>query len=775
MSRDLPVDDWRGASFYDHSFKFQRINFLNLFDNLEDAEQALEQGTAEDAVKKILIKNIKEEALAKVDEVNEVIRFANEASVKRKTEDKKKKWPGAKTPAPSRKYDGECKYTKEETVISEYETKVEWTEKCEWTEEVDDKDEEKQKKGKAIKTEKKYVKFYGTAKSLDKGLFQQALEKMDLDKLAEEMIWLEKDPEEKNFEAWQNALDGEEGGEFFWKDSSSYEFSEIKGEGIADNGLKVSFTGGGSAEFDFEFEKEKIANLNFDFETEKDGKKFLGEDLAELTGKYDVDEKCPASNLLGILDSFSCAVENFEDNQGSTIVMDAETGEMQVYSGFDENSEAVDEVKTMKVSPDSISIFKDNRGMITIEVELLNSLNKVVESDYSTKVSLVADNDFLKNFKVSDTEKTASSGNVKFFVTPKSDISGKSFSFKVSAKAGGQTISAESIPLKLLDYSILVTKDKEKIAAKDLDGVEIVAKLLDENGELSYDLDGQDFEFRSVWGSFTKGREVKIDKGQAKNIFVPSRAVGDAEITVSDAAGLAEDEIEKLDILASDASKIVFETSQKYLVDGGDYTKIVAQVQDEYGNLVDDIEHQISWELTDLEADGLVKDENNQMNGIQQNLKGGEGVIYVKPVDGKQVSQIIVSSDLLGNRFTENKQFKILKEPDLVFSSKTTDFSVEDEKEYTVIITAQDKDGKKIDADFTVNLYSDENVGTFPAQVELKDGRGSFSFLPGINAGRGKIYGTALGFEKGEFVFATSAGQAAKVLISAGQELFGFG
>ena len=94
----------------------------------------------------------------------------------------------------------------------------------------------------------------------------------------------------------------------------------------------------------------------------------------------------------------------------------------------------LDLVDSLKLSTNEIKLFRNDHGVITLEVKLLNEAGQVVKSDFSTMVSLVAGNEFLSNFKVSALQQKSEGGIVKFYITPKTSISGKNFSFSVKVK-----------------------------------------------------------------------------------------------------------------------------------------------------------------------------------------------------------------------------------------------------------------------------------------------------------------------------------------------------
>ncbi len=128
-TQNLPIDDPRGFSFYDHGKNFQRLNYINLFDFI-----GRHSGLDDETRKTLLAEEIQDKLATKIAEINAVTTAGNAVSNAQFDSDFEPSWPNQEPVTPPTGYGGICTYDPTRTEWDSLTDRLEWLENCDWWE-----------------------------------------------------------------------------------------------------------------------------------------------------------------------------------------------------------------------------------------------------------------------------------------------------------------------------------------------------------------------------------------------------------------------------------------------------------------------------------------------------------------------------------------------------------------------------------------------------------------------------------------------------------------
>lgn len=274
ITEDLPVDDPRGFSFYDHQRKFNRVDFVNVF-SLRDSFKSVEALELE--LTSLLTQKIKE--------LNSITEKGNVVSENRYRQEKDLSWAGKQFELPSGSdLVGGCDYTKKESTIDSFTKKIMWTEKCAYASPVQP---DGTSAGESIETENNVARFYETGRLIPLDQVKHLLANIDIDSLYASTDWLDKDIDKKEQVILTTMLGGFKAYQSFFDDSSfqGYELAHLTTEITDGSTLPVGLDGGYN-QYDEEFHEAGANNVSFSLES--DGAfsdELLGDSSIDLSDK----------------------------------------------------------------------------------------------------------------------------------------------------------------------------------------------------------------------------------------------------------------------------------------------------------------------------------------------------------------------------------------------------------------------------------------------------------------------------------------------------------
>ena len=756
VSKAMPVDDPRGVSFYDHAKNFHRLDFVNIFDLLN---LHLPKNSTEEQKKQILTKKIKDDLQTLIENTNNITEQGNSASNTKFQQDRGVRWQCYSS------RDEHCHCNFVEKTLDNFTRRLEWTRKC------DHKDWEKQ------------VLFYETGNIVSNKIFDQTLSKLDVNKIAEAIIWLRKDLEEKNRIVFEKALSDPQGYRIFFEDPdfSGYEFVEILGEKISADAIELDFEKG-SEKFDEEASMAEKEKTGFSFDT-TDEQNFLGTSFQDNFLSNSSEGNCKSDDFN---QAMKCAAQSIidEENQKQNIFLSDSGSPI-----FDTENTSIAKIK---INPNSQIIFAGNVNPIDIEVLLLDENEKILANNFSSEVKIIFDDPSLasKFFSISPSQKiTAQGGVAKFFIIPKKNNLSSDIKFfaKVEEKI------SDPADIKISQLKISASSDKTKIVAKNPTGIELEAKILNLDRKLSKKLDGAFFKFFSTGGEFQGENKIIIQEGKAKIRFFPGKKSGSTGIIVQDDQGLLPPKKLKIEILPDVPAYLDFDAPQD-LVDGMDFFPIHAQVFDQWGNPVQNIEQDVTWKFENLEVaefdvvqsrslltrqiSGGLTTTDSSFEDMSLNNNGkinqGRSTIFIKPKENIDNARVEIFSDILGQKLSRSLNFKIIKNAKLKIDIEPKFCTAGQKNKIKVFVQAK-TDDKKIPGNFDVEIFSKPaNIFDYPSKFSLTAGEGSFEFFPGKKAGNTKIILKSNGFETAVQNFQIKPKEAKKILLSTEKQIFDF-
>ncbi|MCF7830457.1 hypothetical protein K9M41_00455 [Candidatus Gracilibacteria bacterium] len=704
----IPVDDPRGFSFYDHAKDFQRVDYFNAFDlrdqylDLSLAEVsgadmleisggvygALSQADVDvlpaekkselldNLRRKLLRERLQTDIQAKISEINAIITAGNTASNDRLTTDRATQWPGTPCVKPGGYQcaidpfdDDECReYTQTETTPETLTTKIVWEETCTWTKILDPLDTQ-------VYTDS-ITRYYETATSVPDDVFDSLVDDEHLNQIAEALIWLDKDIAEKNRLVLEKAFSPVNEARDFFLDSTfhdGYELVEIvaeKAEASQDGntGIKFAFEQGEDPD-DAKFQEAKTKASLFSFkkdttDSRKDTGLFGGDFAQKFLGQKQADGKarCEGMDIVGwfpcflawqvelpsFLDQKLFAISGLpklEDLNPFDKLSKSKSNGPKVFSPFEKTT--LDDVNSLKIEPEEVLISGTQTSPVDIIVSLVNKAGQVIESDFSTEVSLYfGTSDAAKFFRIHPAQNVkVISGKARFSLIPKTSEFGGKFSFAAETTE----VKSKLIPITVTRNSLFTTIDKEEVIVKDKEGVLIKVSVQDFAGKLSLAEDDKELVFLSDWGTFSDSGRQKIKKGQAEIKFYADKVSGPGKIYIQDTERTLPKEELEIEVLPDKPAKLEFITKQNYLVKGAGFVPVEVQLLDQWGNLVEnETAHTLTWKGTNLEIEGL---EEGKLE-LKQEVSGRTAEIMVRPRVGSSVAKLEVTSDLFAEEET---------------------------------------------------------------------------------------------------------------------------
>jgi len=684
--------------------------------------------------------------------------------------------------------DDKCReYTLTETTPEDSTTRIEWTETCTWnniliplTTQVDTDS---------------IVRYYETADSISTTIFDSLIDDAFLDDKVEALVWLDKGIAEKNQLVLEKAFSPTSDARDFFLDSSfhdGYEFIEIigeKAEALQDQkeGIKFAFEQGQDPD-NSQFKKARQESAMFSFGEDntkktdtgifgKDfAKKFLGQEKAKCEG-MDIIGWFPCflawqAELPEFLNQKLFAISGLPKLEDlNPFKKKKKSTGAKVFSPFDKNK--LDEVTSLKITPAEILISGNRTDPVNITVSLLNKAGQVIESNFSTEVSLyfgTSDADRFFGIRPAQKVKTVS-GKANFSLIPKPTKVGGKFSFYAETL----DLKSESIPITVTRNSLFANIEKESVVAKSLEGVVISVKIQDGEGGLSLKKDDEELVFTSDWGTFSDAGHKRISNGQVEVKFYPEKRAGSAIIYVQDGKKNLPQEKLEIEILPDIPSKLEFTTNQNFLVKGAGFVPVEVYLTDKWGNPVENkTSHTLTWKGTNLEIEGMKEDQLE----FQQVVSDITATVMVRPLVKSSTAKLEVTSDLKKGQGTGDEGREEIFEKNFIIPDKallstvvtSQEVKVGEENPIQVSLRAETLGENQINGSFEVQISTEpKDLGHFPAKVDLEEGLGQFDISAGIRAGEVKVILTSPGFEEASFDLTIQHGEPKKILISSEQ------
>lgn len=754
----LPVDDPRGFSFYDHAKEFHRLDYFNIFDLRELYTDATE------SERKLLLKTyIQEKLIDKLQEINTITQKGNSISNARLADDSPLEWPGTKCTPPIGfgchdglgtpiDYDNCRTYEKSITNPDSYTTRIDWTEDCTWTQWGDDGGEPPiPLLLDTTSSSEKIVRFYETGDDISEGLFGSILNNYSLDRLVENIIWLDKDIEDKNREAFEKAFGPVADARIFFFDNTfdGYELTEILAESaesdvITHNGFQMLFEQGESTgEETFASNQRKASR--FQFQTSSN-QTFLGKDFeSAFLGKDAIEEKCGSDDFIA---QMNCYAQETEKNSSESIRVLTKEGEKPVViSPFDEKN-SLDQVSGIRITPSQINISSQDVNTIPVEVSLINKAGTTVLSDFSSEVSLHFDSSDIEKFfniQPSSTQIT-SAGKATFYLVPRtSEVGGK---FLLWAKTGN--IKSKEIEIQINKFSLLGFADKRELPVQDEEGTLLRIQLRENEKEIVSVYDGKVIEFTSSWGSFENNGKAVLENGRTEIRFFPGSRAGKGIVSFQDQDKKLPSQTIKINILADKPADLIFDVDSPYLVRNENFSPIQVYLVDQFGNKIQETSQTLHWSGNGLEIQGS----NNSSE------------ILVRPKPDVQKMTLDVESSFFPEK-TFSQNFSLLQNGLLRTNIPVNELEVGNKDPIKILVWGETVDGERISGNFEVGIINEPGgIGIVPPSVELQNGLGEFELQSGTRAGTMHIKLVSPGFEADSFSLEVKPTEAQKILLS---------
>ncbi|MCF7918131.1 hypothetical protein K9L27_04020 [Candidatus Gracilibacteria bacterium] len=763
----LPVDDPRGFSFYDHAKNFHRLDYFNVF-NLRELYM-----DASEPERKILLKAyIQNQLQQKIQEINSLTQAGNTVSNARLSADTPLDWPGTKCQPPVGYgcYDDMgvpidediCReYTKSTTHPDSFTTRIDWDESCTWT-----------KWGlvgippvpmllDTITPQEKIVRFYETGAVISESLLEGVVNSYDLDRVVDNIIWIDKSLDEKNREVFEKAFGPlEEAQKFFFDDAfHGYEFVEILGEKaeadvISDNGFQMVFEQGVDPNEEAFLSTQRTAN---EFQQgEKTIQTFLGEDFEKtFLGKEQIESQCASDDFVS---QIQCYAEQTKANAQKPIrSFFPEDGSAPIVNSPFLEKTSLDEVSALKITPSSIRISAQEVNPIAIEVVSLNKAGRPVFSDFDSEVNLkFSSSDAEKFFTIQPSvSQKVVAGKAKFYLFPKENNVGGKFSIFAQIK----NIKSSEIPVQVSKFAFSGFAEDGEVVAGKKEGVRLKIQLR-ENGNIVSSYDGKQIQFSSQWGTFEKNNVTVLEKGAAEILFFPGERAGKADIVLQDQEKELPEYHVHLDIIPDIPDNLEFDVDSPYLVRTQQFSSLKVLLEDKFGNRIKDIPQTLSWSGEGLEIQGT------QTSSLETQVSGA-GILSIRPQSEAKIAKLQVWSDTLGKEKLSTQEFVILKNGILRTEISQDIISVEDDTPVNVLVWGEASDGKKITGTFDVGIINEPGgIGEAPSKFTLRDGLGEFQIRSGMRAGKATFRLASPGFSSSPFNITILPGTAQKILLS---------
>jgi hypothetical protein len=765
---NVPIDDPRGFSFYDHTKTFHRIDYPNIFD-LRNQYMDASENTRKDLLKTFIEKQFTNDIIQKI---NEITQKGNEETEIRIAAEEVLEWPGVKCTPPTGYgcYDGvipanenACRtYEKLLTEPDPFTTRIEWTESCTWTQLMPPL---------TISSDEKIVRFYETGKDIENyetgkdiedTVFQKILNEYDIDRLIENIIWLDKPIEEKNREVFEKAFGplGEAKEFFFDETFNGYELTEIiaqsaESDVVLGNGFQMLFEQGeitGKQAFASNQRQEK----NFQFRTEET-QTFLGENFEDtFLGRKRIQENCSRDNWLKYM---ACYIREIKEFLSQPIdILGKMDLNLVIVSPFDKKKKSSNISQNLSITPSDIHISSLEKTPIAVEVSVTSKSGMPLWMDSSSEVSLhFNSSDFEKFFDIqpSLTQKVIG-GQTTFYLTPKSsDVSGK---FTLWAKT--KNTKSKEISVQVETRSLFAFADQTEISAGEVEGTKISLHLRKNGKEIVSDYDGESIIFTSPWGSFSNDGKAILENGRAEITFFPGIRAGKGIINFQDINKKLPPQTLHIDIVPAEATDIIFDTDSPYLIKTSKFSPIQVQIVDEFGNQINDPAQIFTWSGEKLET--------------QESENFGEILIRPEPgLESKIVTLETESSIFPGKKFS--KTFTLLEDGVLTTTVPSDTLQAGTKEPLKVLVRAETSNGESIQGNFEVEIVnSPGGIGTVPQIIQMHDGLGEFEIHAGTRAGMIHIKLIAPGFESDSFSLEILPSEAKKILLSSDKNTMNF-
>ncbi len=696
----IPVDDPRGFSFYDHSKTFYRLSYFNLFD-MRDYFKSSSDVTRQTLLKQEILNQLG----TKIQEINTIINTANTASNARLAADRLLNWPGS--PA-----GGTCSYSQIETNPDSFTTKIEWTETCV-----------------APISSEKIVRYYETATTLSEDVLKNLIQSLDIDKVTESIVWLDKDLSNKNRTVLEKALSTTSVFQDFFFDASfnGYEFVEIIGEKAEDKiqenkGILSTFEQGESEDGDYELSKRESNK----FQTkEKKRNTFLGFDFKKIFVK--TDENTPDKKII------------HEDVNGETKITT-------------KNNAASSEsfVRSIQVIPSEIKQSSTDLTPIDVEITLKDKNDHFLSSDFSSQVTLqFSSNDASRFFTILPAKtQTVTKGKATFQILPK----GETFGGKLTLSATVGKRSSDPVPITLTPFSLLTNISRKEIPVKNSEGSLITVKVQDQNQNLSRVKDNTLIRFTSDWGNFSKNGYTRIQDGKASIQFYPGTKAGQAKIRIETLDETVAPQFENLIILPEKPLRLTIKTASNFLIPEGDFIPVEAILTDLYGNKVSTEIYEFIWKTENANTKPLLNKDSStlliQPSGTNLDVLAE---VYVKSIPSLRAE----------------KRFPTTINPKIDIQASSTEILAGSDAPISLLLTTKTSQNQKINTNFTADIFiSPADLGEIVPSITFENGQALLEFFPGTKSRQGQIQIQIPGFEKTIFDLEILPEKAEKINLS---------
>lgn len=682
---DIPVDDPRGFSFFDHQGQFHRENFINLFDY-----RALYPDLSENLRRERLAEKIREDLHAQIQALNVRIQKANTVSLQTLQSEQSLEWPDAQC-QPSGVWGcfdaagvplglSNCReYTRQVTHPDPFTTRVDWHETCTWN----------AVSGGTQTEERTITRLYERADLLDESLLIDTLESLDIERIVESILWIDRDIADKNEQVLSAAFQDISETQAFFFDPS---FEGFEGVHLVSQSVDSRSHRPAAVELGFEVGETESGDFDtlddFSLEMQTEPLSFVGTSVDKIFS----DEQYKADDPI-------------------ILYKNPETGKDELILPSEKN-DIWDQATTISVTPESLNLSAGDIDPLSVQVTLKNKAGQRVKTDFDTPIRVrFLDSDGRRFFQVSpSTERTVKSGQTTFHFLPQ------------DGKAGGQfqcvfetdTLTSDPFDITIRPQTLEVFPRTRSVRVGDQEGVRIEGDIVDTSGDILTHL-FTTLHADSEWGDFENDGLVDVRNGEFKTTFFPGTVAGDAVLNFS---------IPNLDIYAQETVHLQPEAPD-HLVYEGDAIALMnreysGQVQwaDRFGNLRDDPRPAVEWTL-----DGC-----RDIQTISESFRC---------IPDAQTFTIDVWTEGNDVRESLQKTVPVISDATTFVQTSQTSFGVGDTERIRVSVRVQRPDGSIVPIDAQGDIIlSDPTRGYTEKTVDIQKGRGLFYFFPGTKTGR---------------------------------------
>ena len=574
-------------------------------------------------------------------------------------------------------------------------------------------------------------KVGGGAETISPLIFESALSRLDKDRIAYAIVWLEKPIHEKNNLALKKALsDPAVGQEFFMDpDFNGYEMvyfiTDDTEDGSRDPEIVTTFENEDLG-FSETYEAARSAERIFEIEQEAGPEiRFMGRDLkSDFLGKDAIEAECSDGNFL---ENAACTAEHALNPDAKSYI----SRDGVLTTGFGTASLPPSQ---MSVTPESL--LRESFGVQSFQVRVVlqDEHGDRLADDYTSQVQLrAAGKNLDRYFNVQpDVVQTVQHGEALFWLQARSQPEGASFDLEVLATNAEHGVTlTQTIPVTLPSYAIRGGMERLTFLANDTDPAEITLRIIDQNRDVYRSLQGIDLLLSSDGDDvlFPDGKRVPIKDGEAQTTFLPGKVAGDYEITVTESQNRLASYTIPYTVKPREAQQLLFGERPEVLLSGQNYQPITVQLSDIYGNAVEG-DQTIRWE-----AENLQLQEGHGQNLIQKHISSASHTIHIRPDGSGKPPRLSVASSVLGADKGRSVTFTLVDDVVLTLLEDPSSWELYagDTDDHTLTLEARTSDGKLLPGEYSLSIVSE--FGVFPDTVELRDGRAQVLFQTGVRAG----------------------------------------